>query len=416
MMRHTILTGLLLLLLFLVPAVIAADASGPEKIVVISFAYENGAIKELSSEIRYGTPPNLNIQTGTITGILLDGEGQQIDRFSLRDPRVQTGDTLESDVGPDGSGLGGYTEENANAEFGVIVPFSQNLASVTLVDSVTGSDLATVDLAGPVAAFRTAHPEDPDVAIPKRPGPVIPGEIALLAGIALVCTAGAGYLVLIRRPSATRILIVDDEPQIVDLFAILLSEKGYVPLKAYSGEECLATLKKERTLPDAILLDIMMAPLDGWETLGKIKKNPAFKSIPVLMLTAKQLTPREAKEYGLCIEDYILKPIQPQELYDAIGHVLERRKAIEQDIRSATSAGYEKDLICEYARLRKRVEVEKKLVSILRSTYPGTGESMAGVRQSIEEMASELRSEEEKLTTLRLRLTQDRSSPAISSR
>ncbi|PKG31235.1 MAG: hypothetical protein CW742_14460, partial [Methanoregula sp.] len=371
--------------ILLVPSVIAADTPGPEKIVVIGFAYENGAVKELSSEIRYGTPPNLNIQTGTIAGILLDGEGRQIGRFSLRDPRIQIGDTRESDVGTGGgTGLGGYTEENADVEFGVIVPFSRDLASVTLADSVTGTNLATVDLAGPVAAFRAAHPEDPDTALPRQPEPFVPAEIALVGGIALVCSAGAGYLVLLRRPAPTRILIVDDEPQIVDLFAILLSEKGYLPMKAFSGEGCLEALKKGRTLPDAILLDIMMSPLDGWETLERIKKNPAFKNIPVLMLTAKNLTPREAKTYGICIEDYILKPVQPQELYDAIGYVLDRRKAIEHDIRSATRAGYEKDLICEYALLRKQVEVEKKLVDILRTTYFGSGEGVAGMKQSIE--------------------------------
>ena len=93
-------------------------------------------------------------------------------------------------------------------------------------------------------------------------------------------------------------------------------------MAAYGGEECLGILKT--VTPDLILLDIMMEPMDGWETLEKIKENPVTKDIPVLMLTAKQLTPTEAEEYGIFIEDYVLKPITHRELYDAIEHVLGR--------------------------------------------------------------------------------------------
>ncbi|HQN92020.1 MAG TPA: response regulator, partial [Methanoculleus sp.] len=84
------------------------------------------------------------------------------------------------------------------------------------------------------------------------------------------------------------ILIVDDSPMIVDVFATMLQRGGYKPITSLSGEECLEVLKT--TPPDLILLDIMMEPMDGWETLEKIKANPATRNIPVLMLTAKPLT------------------------------------------------------------------------------------------------------------------------------
>lgn len=71
-----------------------------------------------------------------------------------------------------------------------------------------------------------------------------------------------------------------------------------------------------RPPPDLVLLDIMMEPMDGWETLERIKTSPALRHIPVLMLTAKPLTPEEANEYGPYIEDYILKPTTHHQLYE----------------------------------------------------------------------------------------------------
>jgi len=102
------------------------------------------------------------------------------------------------------------------------------------------------------------------------------------------------------------ILVVDDSPMIVDVFVAMLERGGYEPAACYSGPECLEKLKE--MTPDLILLDIMMEPMDGWETLENIKSNPNTKNIPVMMLTAKQLTPEEAQEYGAYIEDYVMKP------------------------------------------------------------------------------------------------------------
>ena len=121
--------------------------------------------------------------------------------------------------------------------------------------------------------------------------------------------------------------------------------------------------------PDLILLDIMMEPVDGWETLERIKQNPETKEIPVLMLTAKQLTPAEAQEYGIYIEDYVLKPITHRELYDAIEHVLSRKQAIKSDMDMAKQSGFDSEIITEYARLSKSIDVNKRLMKILETTY-----------------------------------------------
>jgi CheY-like chemotaxis protein len=163
------------------------------------------------------------------------------------------------------------------------------------------------------------------------------------------------------------ILVVDDSPFIVDVFVTMLERGGYRTVAAYGGGECLEILKT--VTPDLILLDIMMEPMDGWETLEKIKENPLTKDIPVLMLTAKQLTPAEAQEYGIYIEDYVLKPITHRELYDAIEHVLNRRQSIKSDMDMARQSGFDGEIITEYARLSKSIDVNKRLMKILETTY-----------------------------------------------
>jgi CheY-like chemotaxis protein len=163
------------------------------------------------------------------------------------------------------------------------------------------------------------------------------------------------------------ILVVDDSPFIVDVFVTMLERGGYRTVAAYGGNECLDILKT--VTPDLILLDIMMEPMDGWETLERIKENPATKDIPVLMLTAKQLTPTEAQEYGIYIEDYVLKPITHRELYDAIEHVLNRRQSIKSDMNLARESGFDAEVITEYGRLSKSIDVNRRLMKILETTY-----------------------------------------------
>ncbi|KUG20212.1 MAG: response regulator [Methanomicrobiaceae archaeon] len=198
------------------------------------------------------------------------------------------------------------------------------------------------------------------------------------------------------------ILVVDDSPMIVDVFVTMLERGGYKPITAYSGEESLEVLKT--TIPDLILLDIMMEPMDGWETLEHIKSNPRTKDIPVLMLTAKPLTPEEANEYGVYIADYILKPTTHHQLYDAIEHVLEHRHSISADIERAKSAGVDQRTIDEYERLSKSIDINKRLLKILETTYnikdakAGMGEN---ITRAIKSMAMSIKFQEERLQQIR---------------
>jgi len=174
------------------------------------------------------------------------------------------------------------------------------------------------------------------------------------------------------------------------------------PITAFSGGECLETLKS--TTPDLVLLDIMMEPMDGWETLEKIKTNPETRNIPVLMLTAKPLTPEEANQYGVYIEDYILKPTTHHQLYEAIEHVLARRHSIAADIERAREAGVDHRIIDEYERLSKSVDINKRLLKILETTYSikdtraGMGEN---IMRAIKSMATSIKLQDERLNQIR---------------
>lgn len=197
------------------------------------------------------------------------------------------------------------------------------------------------------------------------------------------------------------ILVVDDSPMIVDVFVAMLERGGYKPTAAYSGPECLEILKEIR--PDLILLDIMMEPMDGWETLENIKSNPDTKEIPVMMLTAKQLTPEEAQEYYAYIEDYVMKPTTHRQLYEAIEYVLSRRKNIAEKVAKAKEAGIDDELIDEYERLSKNVDVSKRLLKILKSTYDISNDELKigeNIAQAIKSMEMSITLQEERLNNI----------------
>jgi len=198
------------------------------------------------------------------------------------------------------------------------------------------------------------------------------------------------------------ILVVDDSPFIVDVFVTMLERGGYRTIAAYGGEECLDILKT--VTPDLILLDIMMEPMDGWETLEKIKGSLETRELHVLMLTAKQLTPTEAQEYGIYIEDYVLKPITHRELYDAIEHVLTRRNNINTDVELAKRAGFDQQVITEYARLSKSIDVNKRLMKILETTYnihDSKAKVAEDISRAIKSMAANIKFQEERLQQIR---------------
>jgi two-component system response regulator VicR len=125
----------------------------------------------------------------------------------------------------------------------------------------------------------------------------------------------------------TKIMVVDDEPDLVEVVKLILESDGYQVVTAGGGEEALDRIEKEK--PDLVLLDIIMPRMDGWEVFSRIKSNPKTHEVPVIMLTAKDQ--RIDKLIGLHVvrvDDYITKPFGRAELLERIKRVLQEKQKV----------------------------------------------------------------------------------------
>jgi two-component system alkaline phosphatase synthesis response regulator PhoP len=126
---------------------------------------------------------------------------------------------------------------------------------------------------------------------------------------------------------AKKILIVDDDPDLVEAVTMILESKNYDVAAAYGGVEGLQKAKTEN--PDLIVLDVMMPDKDGYAVCRELKKDPKMGSIPILLLTAvasKISTTRYTQQMGLETEadDYIDKPVEPETLVTRIEALLSK--------------------------------------------------------------------------------------------
>jgi DNA-binding response OmpR family regulator len=117
------------------------------------------------------------------------------------------------------------------------------------------------------------------------------------------------------------ILIADDEPNIVISLEYLLQREGYRVLVARDGQEALDTVRA--TPPDLVLLDVMLPGVSGFEVCQKIRENPAWNGVRVLMLTAKGRDVEMSKGMALGADAYITKPFSTKELLAQIRQQLE---------------------------------------------------------------------------------------------
>jgi len=119
----------------------------------------------------------------------------------------------------------------------------------------------------------------------------------------------------------SKILIVDDEPNIVIPLQFLMEQNGYSTLVAQSGEEALEMISKEK--PDLILLDIMLPGVDGFEVCEIVRLNPEWRNTKIIFLTAKGRDVDIAKGMVLGADEYITKPFSNQQIIDAVKKLLE---------------------------------------------------------------------------------------------
>ena len=142
-----------------------------------------------------------------------------------------------------------------------------------------------------------------------------------------------------------KILIVDDEKNIVDIIAFNLKKEGYTVITAADGEEGVQKAMEEN--PDLILLDIMMPKMDGYEVCKKIREK---KNTPIIMLTAKSDERDELRGFDLGIDEYITKPFSPRILVARVEAVLRRTQA-DADSNVISVDGIEMDIAAHQVKV-----------------------------------------------------------------
>lgn len=159
-----------------------------------------------------------------------------------------------------------------------------------------------------------------------------------------------------------KILVVDDERDIVDLLRYNLEKEGFEVMAAFDGEEAL---RKIEGRPDLVLLDVMLPGMDGFEVCRGIRSDPATHDIPVLMLTARSNEVDEIVGLEIGADDYIMKPISPRKLLARVKAAL--RRAEQQE--TGTQDG---PLAIEGVRIdpaRYRVEVDGRPIAFARREF-----------------------------------------------
>src|SRR5690606_20196605 len=124
------------------------------------------------------------------------------------------------------------------------------------------------------------------------------------------------------------ILVVDDEPDIVELIAYNLKREGYQVHTAFNGQEAVTTAKK--IMPDLIILDVMMPKMDGIEACRLMRAMTEFKSSFMVFLTARSEEYSEIAGFNVGADDYIAKPIKPRALLSRINAILRRNTQSEE--------------------------------------------------------------------------------------
>jgi two-component system KDP operon response regulator KdpE len=157
-----------------------------------------------------------------------------------------------------------------------------------------------------------------------------------------------------------RILVVDDERRMVGFIRLNLEQDGFEVVEAYNGTEALERLRD--SLPDLILLDVMMPDIDGFEVLRTIRE---VSQVPVIMLTAKGEEDDKVKGLELGADDYITKPFSPRELVSRVRAVLRRGTSFEEDEQGVIEV--DDRLKIDFGR--REVWVEGKLVKLRPTEY-----------------------------------------------
>jgi DNA-binding response OmpR family regulator len=145
----------------------------------------------------------------------------------------------------------------------------------------------------------------------------------------------AGESKVTSAPNKGRILVVDDDPNAVEILTRMLGREGYACVAAVSGADGLETLKTQPV--DVILLDVMMPGMDGLEVCEQLRQDDRLRRIPVILLTAKDDMETRSRGMALGVSEYLTKPINRRELFTRIDAQLHTR-AIDRQLSAMAEA------------------------------------------------------------------------------
>ncbi|MCG9792206.1 response regulator transcription factor [Flavobacterium algicola] len=137
----------------------------------------------------------------------------------------------------------------------------------------------------------------------------------------------------------TKILLVDDEPDILEIVGYNLAQEGYQIFTAANGKEAITKAKKE--IPDLIIMDVMMPEMDGMEACENIRKIPELSNVIITFLTARSEDYSQVAGFDVGADDYITKPIKPKLLVSKVKALLRRLVEADQDSETLNVGGIE---------------------------------------------------------------------------
>jgi len=170
-----------------------------------------------------------------------------------------------------------------------------------------------------------------------------------------------------------KILIVDDEPDILELIEYNLKKEGYLVYTAGNGQEGVAEAKK--IMPDLIILDVMMPKMDGIEACRIMRSMPEFKNTFMVFLTARSEEYSEIAGFNVGADDYIAKPIKPRSLISRINAILRRNVHNEEEAENKLEIAdlvIDRDAYLVYRKGEKTILAKKEFELLyLLASKPG---------------------------------------------
>jgi DNA-binding response OmpR family regulator len=123
--------------------------------------------------------------------------------------------------------------------------------------------------------------------------------------------------------SKPRVLLVDDEPILLRLIQVNMRLEGFEVVACSTGEDALRSAQE--TVPDAVVLDVLLPGIDGFEVCRRLRAEPATAAVPIVMVTAQAQDEDRERGYALGVHEYVTKPFEPAELVAIVRRALSER-------------------------------------------------------------------------------------------